>query len=68
MRHMKVAALAFLAALSTAGCVDFAGAYYREPVGRPYYAQPYGYYAPPPQVVYVQPYYPRHRHARWREW
>ena len=67
MRHTKVAALAFLAALSTTGCVGVSDAYYREPVVvRRYYAPPPVYYGPP-QVVYVQPYYPRHRHGRWHD-
>ncbi len=67
MRHMKIAAFAFLTALSTAGCVEVGGPYYGRPVVRQYYGPSYGYYAPPPQVVYVQPYYPRHRHHRWRD-
>jgi hypothetical protein len=66
MRHLKIAAFAFLAAFPAAGCTVVPGPYYREQVVvRPYYAQPYAYYAPPP-VVYVEPAYPYRRYGRWR--
>ncbi len=68
MRHKAVAAIAILAALSTAGCIEGPGPYYRETVVYRSYAPAYVYRAEP-QIVYVQPYsyYPRHRHRRWRD-
>ncbi|MBI3507158.1 MAG: hypothetical protein HY059_20170 [Proteobacteria bacterium] len=67
MRHLSVAAIALLAALPTAGCVEVPGPYYRETVVQRYYPPPYAYRVEP-QIVYVQPgYYPRHRHERWRD-
>ena len=71
MRHTSIAAIALLAAISTAGCVEVPGPYYRESVvyahPRPEYA-PYPYYQSAPAIVYIEPgRRHRHRHDRWRD-